>query len=770
MNEEPQGINPIRYPGDGLATVSGITPMTVFLAVLKRPWILILMLLMIMVPLIGYIYTIVPVYISSAMVMVSNTSGRSFLEEVAGMGDYFTEERSDRYYTSILDSRAFYDQVTWRFLQLNPDLPGDSVQSMVRGGISYAKNPREEGFLTLSARSQSPDMALRLAQVALEEFRNRAIELEREDAVRVSKFIDEQIGHISDELAVAERELQDFLTSRDIVITDVETGIVGELFDLEKNLSQAEASAEMCRINIESYSQQISDMMKKLSAEYTSTQEEGVDSLKLQMEQVRLQLQQAEAERQSEASIHKLMNEMERLRLQMVNRIAAPSQTSEGGYPTIGVTLQKLEEKLEAALIEQTGFQNQIYYFQAQIDQFKAAHPNLPDDVLEYARLTRSKDVLQTTLEFMLTKRETARIRVALEQGGIQVIDEPRMPAGPVSQSRMKKLVFGILAAIFLGLLVSTVADRLDNTVREESDVRQTLGLSVFGTIPVLTHEKLSLDGMLPKALKRNRGNGAEGRLLTSFDQKSPVAEAYRSLKITIQFAAKDQRKKVFVISSPSASEGKSLTTANLGISFAQGGKRTLIIDGDLRRAIQHRFFDMDRKPGLTNYLYGDNELKDSIHPTNVNGLFLLTAGTSPLNPAELLASHQMKDLVAKVREEFDIVLIDSPPIMICSDPLVMAEAADGIIVIAKVESTKIRAIEHAATIIQRLNIDLAGVILNQIELRFGSTYYFAYRYYRPYSYYGSYTYVYDYEEGAGGEQIKKHRRIATSEKKDNPT
>jgi tyrosine-protein kinase Etk/Wzc len=192
-----------------------------------------------------------------------------------------------------------------------------------------------------------------------------------------------------------------------------------------------------------------------------------------------------------------------------------------------------------------------------------------------------------------------------------------------------------------------------------------------------------------------------------------------------------------------------------LGISFAQGGKKTLILDADLRRAVQHRYFELDRKPGLTNYLlHEEASLSEIIHSTGIPNLSLITSGSFPPNPAELLASQAMKRLLNELRTMFDIVLIDSPPVTVCSDPLILGEITDGIIVIAKTESTQLRGLAHAVNMIRRLHIEIMGVVLNQAEMRYGWTYYYIYRRYRPYSYYGySYTYGHGEEEAADDDQ-----------------
>jgi tyrosine-protein kinase Etk/Wzc len=459
--------------------------------------------------------------------------------------------------------------------------------------------------------------------------------------------------------------------------------------------------------------------------------------------------------------IEALRKERNQIVSQVVRSVSLSSPNDELSSSYSGMTLLNLEKELEAALVEEERYKNQVNFYKIQIDRFTAEHPDISKDILEYAGLVRARDVLKSTIDILLEKREEARIRVASEQGGVKVIDKPRLPERPVPRKKALKLIVGIIAALGLGVVVCVIIDRFDDSIKDESQIQQ-MGLPVFGTIPVIQQSKSAAETIL-QGIKRNGDSGKEEiRLLTAFSEKSPVAEAYRSLKTSLSFIATDKSKKIFVISSPSSAEGKSLTTANIAISFAQGGTNTLILDCDLRRATQHKYFELERKPGLTNYLFNEVQLSDIVKKTPISNLHIITAGSSPPNPAELAASGRMAAFLKEIRSKFDIILVDTPPIMACVDSRILAGRGDGMIMIAKVESTSYKAILHAVNLSQRLNVELLGIILNQTEMRYGYGYYYAYRYYNPYSYYYSgYSYYYQEDEKTG-ERMKKRRKLDT--------
>ena len=762
-----------QYEEAGVASSNAITIMSLTLAVLKRPWILLVSLLFIIIPLSIYLLNISTVYRSSASVMVAIRES-SFLDPGSIVGGLRANVKPEKYYTSILDSRVYRDDVTESIYQRYPHMPRDSVATFVNWGIGYAAKATTRGFITIFAKSESQEFALVLAQTALEQFKTRSVSLQREDDFHVSDFINEQVTTISVKLEKAAEDLQTFVTDKKLLINGLETGINQELFSLESKHNDAKAKLELVNINISSYNLQMDNLLNKLTETKTAVNEEKIAKIKDGLTTIRNSINNAESLGLTATEIEILTLEREQFRNKLIELITPASQTDNADEINAGISMQKLEEKLAAGVLLRTEIENQVQLFSLQIDRFHDDHPNLSDDILTFASLNRTTEIHQKTLDILLEKREEIRIRIQSEMGGVKILDAPRLPKNPIATRKTQKFLLGILSALGLGFFLSVLADKLDDSIKDENDILGPTGLSVFGTIPALDadaqkrptygyghHRRKKESDPVEVKVDTTPQNALSSRLLKNFSEKSPTAESYRSLKIALEFIAVDKSKKMFTISSSSAAEGKSLTSANLATSFAQGGKRTLIIDCDLRKSVQHKYFDVDRKPGLTNYLFGEVELEDVVAETIVPGLFLITAGSSPSNPAELLESHKMVNLLNTVRDQFDYILIDTPPILVCSDSRVLTKYADGMIVLVKVESTTVKALKHAIALTQHLEIEIVGIIMNQVKFRYGRAYYYTYRYYKPYSYYGGYYYnnmYYDYTEGEEGEKIKVKR------------
>mgnify|MGYP003377493231 CR=1 FL=1 len=226
--------------------------------------------------------------------------------------------------------------------------------------------------------------------------------------------------------------------------------------------------------------------------------------------------------------------------------------------------------------------------------------------------------------------------------------------------------------------------------------------------------------------------------LLTHFNPKSPVTESYRSLRTAIQFASINKTVQTLLITSSIPQEGKSTTSTNTAIVFAQNGLKTLLIDCDLRRPVEHSIFNVPKEPGLVNCLVGSVTTEEAIVKTGISNLDLLTAGTIPPNPSELIGSRRMMEVLNELKGKYDMIVIDSPPIGAVTDGVLLSTMADATVLVTRAKRTKIEYIEKTLEELERVGVKPIGSVLNDFDVSqsYGSTYKY-YRYYRYYNYYG---------------------------------
>lgn len=217
--------------------------------------------------------------------------------------------------------------------------------------------------------------------------------------------------------------------------------------------------------------------------------------------------------------------------------------------------------------------------------------------------------------------------------------------------------------------------------------------------------------------------------LITFNNPKSPISEAYRVLRTNIQYSSIDKPLKMLTITSSGPGEGKTTTAINIAITFVQAGNRVLVIDGDLRKPKVHKIMGLDNQNGLTNILASKGDYTKYVKKCEIEGLDIITCGAIPPNPSELLASNQMKQLMQRIREDYDLVIIDAPPVGNVTDAAIISTIVDGTILVAASGTVEIDNIKRSKELLQKVNANIIGVVLNKLDKDSKGNYYYYYYY-----------------------------------------
>lgn len=215
--------------------------------------------------------------------------------------------------------------------------------------------------------------------------------------------------------------------------------------------------------------------------------------------------------------------------------------------------------------------------------------------------------------------------------------------------------------------------------------------------------------------------------LITEKNPKSPISEGYRMLRTNIEFSSIDLTLQTIMVTSSKPSEGKSTTCANMAVAFAQANKRVLLIDADLRKPTQHHIFAISNRFGLTTALFHQKELRDIIQHTNTDNLSIIPAGPTPPNPSELLSSKRMAALLATTRETYDVIIIDTPPILSVTDAQIVATQSDGVVLVVDSGKVKKEVAVKAKALLEHVNARLIGIVLNNINRKNSDSYTYYY-------------------------------------------
>ncbi len=274
--------------------------------------------------------------------------------------------------------------------------------------------------------------------------------------------------------------------------------------------------------------------------------------------------------------------------------------------------------------------------------------------------------------------------------------------------------------------------DYFDNTVRTIEEVEQ-LGLNLLGAIPQIELNSKS-DTIDRKEWKDSDvGQAIESKLVTHFDPKSPISEAYRILRTNLRFTrVVDESLKTVVVTSAGPREGKSTTVANLAITLAHMGSKVVLVDSDLRRPVIHSIFGLEKENGLTNYMIDSIPFETILKPTMIDNLTIVPCGLLPPNPSELLGSQKMDDFINRLKSKFDMILFDSPPVIAVTDAAVLGNKVHGVVMVISAGNTNRDAIGRSKSLLENVNARIIGAVLNNVNVTstYGSSYYHYYHFY----------------------------------------
>jgi capsular exopolysaccharide synthesis family protein len=349
----------------------------------------------------------------------------------------------------------------------------------------------------------------------------------------------------------------------------------------------------------------------------------------------------------------------------------------------------------------------------------------------ELQEATLRGEQVRTQQLFESVGNRLKEINLVKDLGGFeaQVVSEPRegRRVGPLSYPVFSVAMFlGLMAGLGMGYLV----EMTDRSFRTPDDIRRRLGLPVVGCIPQLRV------GQDSEVTPEEKVSALDPSLYVYHRAKSSEAEAYRGVRTSVLFSARREGCKVIQVTSPEMADGKSTLASNLAIAIAQSGKKVVLVDADFRRPRVHKLFGVPALKGLTSVLRGDGDLAGVTQPTEVPGLSILPCGPIPPNPAELLASASFHDLLKSLGDDFDFVLVDTPPLLAVTDPSVVVPCVDGVLLTIRLSKNARPNAERAKDILEAMGAKVLGVVVNGVDGRRGP---------------GGYSYGYSYTYGAAG-------------------
>ncbi len=730
-----------------------------YLRILYRGrWIILTSFLIVILATAYFTFTATPVYEATAKILIEDeNSMERALFDINYLGNQSMVIANQ---IEILKSRTLAERVVLRLesavyrdsLQIfQPNSNGDYMvlKEQVDWILDHMKvTPKQEtDVIEINFTARSPFEAARICNEIATTYQQLDKENNLSEFKELRQFLELQLRKKGEELKQSEEALRMYREREKLVSLDESTK------ELIQHLAESQAELEATMVELESVQEQKRNMEKQLEERRKSlvgevTQVSSPLLVELQQEYAKMvnekvkyealiaqdhsiDPQEYQMELQSRANRIKAVQKRLQEEAQRIANTSMVSDPLEIAQDLIASTLQ-LDTKIKGLRAKMDALQEVISQYESQMEL-------LPNQGLELARLQRQVQVDQNTYILLNQKLEETKIAEAGQQETIRIVDHAIEPEYPISPKKKLNLLLGAIVGLGLGIGITFLMEFFDDSIKNPDELER-MGFPILAIIPQISADEIKVK---PIGVNGNgnkellEGHQIESRLITHFDPKSPISEAYRTLRTNIQFQSLRNNESTMIITSSAPKEGKSTTLANLAITMAQMGSRTLLVDTDLRRPVIHSIFSLKKDKGITNYLMGKMIFEDVVKTTIVDNLYIVTSGPLPPNPSELLASKQMDEFIQIAKDNFDIVLFDSPPVIAVTDAAILSTKVDGVVLVIRAHQTPKDAVKRAKTLLDNVNAPVLGCLLNSvnIERAYGSYYY--YYYYHYYSYYG---------------------------------
>jgi capsular exopolysaccharide synthesis family protein len=557
-----------------------------------------------------------------------------------------------------------------------------------KGGLSI-EPVRNSRLVDILYTSPDPIFAAQAANAIAKAYIGQSMEFRFSESKEAADWLSERLTEQRKAVEASEAALQAYREQNGaITVADSASNIVVQrLTDLNAALTKAKTE----RINKEA----LYNQLKAAEANGTLDTFPAVLSndyiQKLRADLSDLQRQQAQlAERYGE-------RHAEMIKSRTAVQVAEAKFKGE-----LGKVVESVRNEYQAAVSEENSLQSAL-------NSQKAEAMSLNRKGIEYGVLQREVESNKQIYESLMQRTKETDISSERKTTNIRVVDSAEVPRAPISPNLQRSVMLSFIAGLTLSLGLVFFVDYLDSRLKTPQDLKTHLGVPFLGLIPAVSRNKDTANPLLTEV-----GLGS-------------FSEAFKTVRTNVLFSSADDGLRTLVVTSAGPGEGKSICSANIAITLAQAGQRVLLADADMRRPRVHEIFDIRDEPGLSNLLTGNAKASEAIQKSSIPGLWLMPAGHIPPNPAELLGSPRFVDFIGALEDHFDWVVLDTPPVLVVADSMIVGNRATGVVFVVGADQTSRSAARTAIEQLTGANVNVIGSVLNKAEVHRHSHYYGSY-------------------------------------------
>ena len=575
------------------------------------------------------------------------------------------------------------DAVEKTILEDIPPTKAQILADMIKGGISVTpvENSR---ILQIGYLSDNPALSMKVADAVAQAFIDVLVDMQMEVSGYSINWMSQKAEVQRKKLEESEQELQDYKKQQDIVtIEDKETVLPERLADLSKNMTVSETRRKELLAVYNQVKNVKKEQLETIPAVVANVSLESINQKIIAADQKVSELSKKYGPKHPKMITAK--NELDGLKNKKYSELQKVVETIRNEY-----LLAEENERNLRGLVDQTRFEAERF----------------GDKSIQLGMLQRKVDTNRFLYDALVKKMKERDLTERNQAVNVWIIEKAEFPKIPAKPNKKRNILLGIVLGVFGGIGLAFFFEYLDNTVKTPEDVEEKYNIPVIGTIDLIKDNKQTVVQTVMN------------------DASSLIAESFKGMRTAVLLSSADDPPKILLVSSFTPGEGKSSISASLAMSLAQVGKKVLLLDADMRRPVQHKNFNIENTSGLSSFLAGVSGRNDINVENPIENLYLIPSGPIPPNPSELLSSKKLKDLLSKVSVDYDMIIIDTPPLASVTDPVILSKLVDGVILVTWAGKTTYEMLGKGLKQLREVDAPIIGVVLNRFNAKKSGYYY----------------------------------------------